>query len=349
MPERHLFKATDDRIVFYSVVILVVLASLIALIVIESRLYSLSTNEVYYGSTELSSTTTNKVAPEPFPVSVNPGRKEIVTNPEAEDFISTELALQPGNTNDSWFGKLFASLSSYNWYQNLASVASRSLVIRPGERREEIIKHFGDILGWNEDERIAFSNYVISETPDLEEGKFAPGNYTLATRSHPTEAATVVVQRFDEEVLSRYDTSVAEVVPLEDALIIASLLEREAYDFTDMREISGIIWNRLFLGMKLQIDATLQYAKGSQASERHWWPKVVPADKYIESLYNTYQHPGLPPTPIGNPSVEAIIAALNPIPTDCLFYFHDRNGGFHCSINYEGHVAGLKKHYGRGR
>jgi UPF0755 protein len=58
---------------------------------------------------------------------------------------------------------------------------------------------------------------------------------------------------------------------------------------------------------------------------------------------------GLPPTPIANPSVAAVLAALNPTKTDCLFYFHDRKGDFHCSETYEGHVAALKKYYGQGR
>ena len=145
-----------------------------------------------------------------------------------------------------------------------------------------------------------------------------------------------------------FPEEIAEKVPLEDALAIASLLEREAYDFEDMRYISGIIWNRLFADMKLQLDATLQYAKGTK-SPSSWWPRVVPADKYIVSPYNTYAHEGLPPTPIANPSIDAIVAALNPRKTNCMFYFHDRQSNFHCAETYEEHVELLKQHYGRGR
>jgi UPF0755 protein len=57
----------------------------------------------------------------------------------------------------------------------------------------------------------------------------------------------------------------------------------------------------------------------------------------------------LPPTPIANPSVAAVLAALNPKKTTCLFYFHDASAGFHCSDTYEQHVALLKKYYGRGK
>ena len=115
-----------------------------------------------------------------------------------------------------------------------------------------------------------------------------------------------------------------------------------------MRDISGIIWNRLFINMPLQLDASLQYAKGTD-SKTSWWPQVRPADKYIESDFNTYANKGLPPAPISNPSLDAIIAALNPKKTECMYYFHDQRGGFHCNETYEEHVAALKRIYGQGR
>ena len=99
--------------------------------------------------------------------------------------------------------------------------------------------------------------------------------------------------------------------------------------------------------MKLQIDATLQYVRGSERNG--WWPIVRSRDKYIDSPYNTYLYKGLPPAPISNPSVAAVLAALNPKKTDCMFYFHDQAGGFHCTETYEEHVQMLKKYYGRGR
>jgi UPF0755 protein len=101
--------------------------------------------------------------------------------------------------------------------------------------------------------------------------------------------------------------------------------------------------------MPLQLDASLQYARGSNSSEAKWWPKVRPADKYIKSPYNTYANKGLPPAPIANPSVESVIATLNPKQTDCLFYFHDPRGKFYCTKTYEDHVTMLKKVYGQGR
>ena len=80
-----------------------------------------------------------------------------------------------------------------------------------------------------------------------------------------------------------------------------------------------------------------------------WWPNVLPKDRFRVSPYNTYQHTGLPPTPIANPSVASVLAALNPRNTSCLFYFHDAARQFHCSDTYAEHVALLKKYFGRGK
>lgn len=284
-----------------------------------------------------------------FPVGVDPKHELIVENPDVDVFFEEHiLANGRAARHVSWIGKIVGRLALMDWYQNLASASTRLLVIVPGERKEEIAAHFGKILGWSKEEREVFLANIIEASPQLEEGKFFPGRYTVSKEVSPEEVAELIQTRFREEILSRYSTTTESQVPLADALTLASLLEREAYDFTDMRIISGIIWNRIFADMNLQIDATLQYAKGKR-SDQPWWPKVTPRDKYIDSSYNTYEHPGLPPTPIANPSVESILAALNPKKTDCLYYFHDRNAGFHCSPTYEGHVALLKEYYGRGK
>jgi cell division protein YceG involved in septum cleavage len=286
---------------------------------------------------------------EPFPVSVNPLTKTIFEDPSIDVFIREHLANLPRahSAPSKFTGNLLAVLLRSDLYQNLASPSSRTLVILSGERKEEIIKNFGDILKWDTAGRASFLTAISSSSPLMSEGKFYPGKYIVPKGALPDAVSPLVLERFENEVLARYDASVEALVPLADALTIASLLEREAYDFEDMRTISGVIWNRLFINMPLQLDATLQYAKGSQPTEP-WWPRVLPRDKFIESPFNTYENEGLPPAPIANPSVDAILAALNPKKTECLYYFHDKKGGFHCSPTYDGHVELLRQHYGRG-
>ncbi len=287
-----------------------------------------------------------------FPVGVNPQTKLITEKPGVDSYFDEQFTNETeGKTPSkamSWFPKLLGKLALFNWYQNLASLSSRILVIQPGERKEQIADHFGKILGWTITEKEEFLKSVEDAEPSLKEGEFSPGTYTVAKGAKPVDVAPLVIKRFEDEVLSRYGEDVEAVVPLNDALTIASLLEREAYDFTDMRQISGVIWNRLFVDMRLQIDATLQYAKGSNPNQP-WWPQVRPNDKNIVSEFNTYKTTGLPPAPIANPSLDAILAALNPKKTDCMYYFHDKDGGFHCTKTYEEHVTLLKEYYGRGK
>ncbi len=108
-----------------------------------------------------------------------------------------------------------------------------------------------------------------------------------------------------------------------DILIIASLLEKEAPEFHDRQVIAGIIYKRLGLGIALHIDATITYAKCGGAFLTCAEPKVFRKDLGFQSLYNTYLYNGLPPGPIGNPGLEAIKAALNPISSEYLYYLSD--------------------------
>lgn len=283
----------------------------------------------------------------PFPVSVNSHTETIFYDPTVIEFFSENVALSPKSKNH-WWNQVAAVFATKGWYQNLASPVSRIVVIWPGERREQVVKDMADILRWDEAEVSEFESLIDTSFPILPDGKYFPGQYVTHRDATPEDIYQLIYEAFDTEVLQRYTPEVESNVPLYDALIIASLLEREASDFENMREVAGVIWNRLFIDMPLQLDATLQYAVGSRPYEKSWWPKVKPSDKFIDSPFNTYQNSGLPPAPIANPSVEAILAALNPVETDCLYYFHTDKGEYYCSASYEEHVAKLKSIYGRG-
>lgn len=326
------------RIVYVFVLLLLIGALTGISLLLESKTY------VFRQATETSVVVTSF----PFPVGVNSTDRIIVENPEVETYFSATLA---GNTpsKHNWRDVLASAFASKAWFQNLASPVQRIAVIWPGERHEEVVKHLGDILGWDDTERETFAHLIQSSDPIMLEGKFYPGKYVVHKDATPADTADLIYGDFSREVLERYTPEVERNVPIEDALIIASLLEREASDFENMREISGVIWNRLFIDMPLQLDATLQYAKGSNPYEKTWWPVPRPKDKYIDSPFNTYQNEGLPPAPIANPSAEAVLAALNPRETNCLYYFHDNDGGYHCSVDYDEHVAKLRAIFSKGR
>lgn len=294
-------------------------------------------------------------APKPaFPVTVNPIARTITEDPEVEELLREDnpgltAAVDMSGNIFAWLAGAIANTDAYRSIAGAVGADTTFVTVLPGYREEEVAAAFGSALGWSVAERRAFLAEIHSTPPTLREGELVPGTYALPTNAESEDVQALLNERFSKEILARYSTSTAEIVPLDDALTIASMLERETRDPAEMRMISGIIWNRLFTGMNLQIDATLQYAKATQTNTKSWWPKVVPNDKYIKSSYNTYKNKGLPPGPIANPSTEAVLAALNPKETDCLFYFHDKYGGFHCAPTYEEHVALLKQKYGRGK
>lgn len=291
------------------------------------------------------------VTPPPFPIGVDPQTKTITEQAELSTYLEKYVASNhtaPLRTH-TWAMLLRAKLEQFAWYQQLATPTRRTLVIWSGNRHEQVAQHFQKLLGWNTEETTRFTNLVQENVPGTIDGMFYPGRYIFDLPTTPEVAAFTVNQRFLTEVHLRYTTEISEQISLKDALIIASLIEREAFDFEDMRLISGVIWNRLFIDMPLQLDATLQYARGNVGNNRSWWPIPRPADKFIDSPYNTYQITGLPPEPIANPSVDAIIATLNPHSTDCLFYFHTDTGNIYCTPTYEEHVELLKTHFGQGR
>lgn len=286
---------------------------------------------------------------EQFPVGVNPINKTIVEDdrveayfPDQDSVIQSATLFLAGGLREI-FSRLLES-------DMLALVSTEKFVsISPGLRKEEVAVKFARTLGWNEKQKKEFLSVREGEHLPLVEGSFFPGIYAVSRSATTQEVQELLNGRFTSQVLARYGTSTAEIIPLHTALTIASLIERETIGTDDMRVISGIIWNRIFADMNLQLDATLQYAKTNNKKVTVWWPEVRPQDKFIKSPYNTYMNNGLPPTPIANPSVAAIVAALNPLKTECIFYFHDKKGGFHCAPTYKEHVALLKQHYGRGK
>ena len=105
-----------------------------------------------------------------------------------------------------------------------------------------------------------------------------------------------------------------------DVVVIASLIEREARASGDRAKIAAVIWNRLRIGMRLQIDATVLYALGKHKDV------LTYADLKVSSPYNTYLHYGLPPTPIDNPGLASLSAAASPVRADYLYYVGRSDG-----------------------
>ncbi len=221
------------------------------------------------------------------------------------------------------------------------------VVIREGLRKEQIAIILAEKLGWDENKKKQWLEVDTEQDPDYLEGVYFPDTYLLPVEETGTDIAKRMIANFNEKMMLLFPKFAAADIKWTTGVKIASLIQREAGGIADMPIISGVIWNRLDKGMRLEIDATLQYIKGPSTSSGlngNWWSHVDPVDKKIDSPFNTYMNKGLPPTPIANPGLEAIEAALNPAQTDCLFYLHDVNREIHCSKTYEEHKENIKKY-----
>lgn len=125
---------------------------------------------------------------------------------------------------------------------------------------------------------------------------------------------------------------------LNKILTLASLIEKEAGNNDEMPIISGILSNRLKKKMPLQVDASFIYLLGKKSSD------LTVDDLKIDSPYNTYINKGLPPGPINNPGMTAIISAINPSKTPYYFYLHDKNGIIHYAKTFEEHKSNKRKY-----
>lgn len=234
-------------------------------------------------------------------------------------------------------------LMSLSFYESIANPSVKIIQIKEGLRKEEIAEIMADRLGWDESEKEEFVNAHIALSTDNLEGHYFPKTYMILRGENPFQVSTTMFYEYSKQTEKIKKNKQAKIINPDTALKIASIIQREAAGKHDMKLISGIIWNRLFNGMRLQIDATLQYAKGNE--EDGWWKMVNPKDKNIDSPYNTYLYKDLPPSAIANPGLAAIEAAYNPDKTTCLYYLHDKNRKIHCSKTYAEHKRNIDKYY----
>ena len=126
------------------------------------------------------------------------------------------------------------------------------------------------------------------------------------------------------------------------AVILASIIQRESVVQTEMPLIASVFYNRLRAGMKLDSDPTVQYALGYNENQGTWWTNPLSLqDLQVDSPYNTYRNPGLPPGPISNPGLSALKAVAYPAQTP-YFYFRaacDGSGRHLFAETYDEHVA----------
>lgn len=181
-----------------------------------------------------------------------------------------------------------------------------------------------------------FSTERFLITAEPLEGKLFPDTYFIPQDYTDEELLMLLLDTFDEKMEPLQEDIAASPLSLSEVLILASILEREANDPVSMRTVSGILQNRLEIGMALQADASIEYVLDKPLSE------LTPEDLEIDSPYNTYLYPGLPPTPIGNPGLDSIQAVLHPLQSDYFYYITDADGIFYYSETYSEHLRNIQ-------
>lgn len=243
--------------------------------------------------------------------------------------------IEPGGYYLSKNMNAFEIINNLSQGPDLAEV-----LVYEGIRKEQIGEALQKKLKWSNKELDEWNN--LNKDTDYYEGVYFPDKYLIPINEGPQEVSIRMIDNFNTKFEPYAKEAEEKNIRWVTVLKIASLLEREAGGPSDMPLISGVIWNRLLDNQKLDIDATIQYSKGKTNGK--WWPIVYPADiKDIDTPYNTYKYKGLPPTPIANPGITAIKAAIDPEETDCIFYLHDKSRQIHCSVTYEEHLENIDK------
>jgi len=197
-----------------------------------------------------------------------------------------------------------------------AKKADISITIIEGKRREEIADQLQAAGITNA------ADFLAASAND--EGYLFPDTY----RFYPDTPASDVVARMHDD----FDERVGSNPPTTDQLILASIIEREASNDAERPIIAAVYLNRIRIGMKLQSDPTVQYGKDTLAlaagTLTKFWQPITEADyTSVNSPFNTYQIPGLPPAPICDPGLASIEAAENPASIDPAdIYFYEKNG-----------------------
>ncbi len=170
------------------------------------------------------------------------------------------------------------------------------------------------------------------------EGYMFPDTYFFRPGQSTEAILSIFDNNFRVRMLKAQKAITASGRSLEEILIMASILEKEANKTADRQMIAGVLWHRIQIGMPLQTDATFPYYLGRNTFE------VTLTDLKTDHPYNTYTNKGLPPGPIGNPGLDSVLAAATPTKNNYIFFLSDRQGNFHYAVTYEQHLANKRKY-----
>ena len=176
------------------------------------------------------------------------------------------------------------------------------------------------------EEKLAANRYLTGATPQIPEGSVLPDSYSFQRG----DARAALVKRMQQamsktiaQLWPKRSTDCPVQTP-EQAIVLASIVEKETAKPAERPMVAGVYCNRLRIGMKLDADPTVIYpvTKGKPLGRR-----ILKSELEADNPYNTYKNPGLPPGPIANPGKASIEAVLHPAQTRALYFVADGSGG----------------------
>ena len=170
------------------------------------------------------------------------------------------------------------------------------------------------------------------------EGYLFPDTYDFLTNSDPEDVLGKMIRNTENRITDAYRARAKELgYTMDEILTIASLIQGEAGNPQEIGKVSSILHNRLKAGMKLEVDASINYVE-------KWIKPFIGGDiNRYNSYYNTYKCAALPSGPICNPGIDWIKAALYPEDTDYLYFVNDANGNYYYASTYEEHQENCEK------
>jgi UPF0755 protein len=211
-----------------------------------------------------------------------------------------------------------------------AEIRDRSLTVVEGWRREQIAQaldeadlgiRYADFLQASSSVRVEYSSIIDLSASSSLEGFLFPDTYSIDTDMTAEELVISMLENFNKRVTSELRLGFSDRgLSLHQAVILASIVEREAVVPAERELIASVFLNRLSMGMKLEADPTVQFALGQQPDGGWWKAPLSLTDLEIDSPYNTYLYAGLPTGPICNPGLESLRAVAFPASTNYLYF-----------------------------
>ena len=225
------------------------------------------------------------------------------------------------------------------------------VTVPEGLRHEEIAERFIQGLAKEGEEAEEFRQEFISASKSSE-GYLFPDTYLFPREANASIVISSMRDTFDKKTKDIKSTATSKL-NWNQIVTLASIIERETKIGEERSIVAGILMNRLNIGMALQADAAVQYAVSNakcqilNAKCNDWWPILTLEDLQIDSPFNTYKYQGLPPSPISNPGLSSIEAAVKPADTEYIYYIHDPEGNIHYAKTLAEHNENVRKYLGK--